>query len=125
MSLLFNMLSRLIITFLPRSKHLLISQLQSLSAVILEPPQNKVSHCFPISLLGSSANGSSLLGVSSDRKKGDQDWPELLLTAAVCQNLSSVKTVSQESDSQSIILWSLSIFLCHQYCCNPTRIVGT
>ena len=37
LSLLFNMLSRLVITFLPRSKHLLISQLQSLSAVIWEP----------------------------------------------------------------------------------------
>ena len=36
MSLLFNMLSRLVITFLPRSKHLLISWLQSPSAVILE-----------------------------------------------------------------------------------------
>ena len=36
MSLLFNMLSRLVITFLPRSKHLLISRLQSQSAVILE-----------------------------------------------------------------------------------------
>ena len=46
MSLLFNMLSRLFITFLPRSKHLLISWLQSPSAVILEPPQNKVCHCF-------------------------------------------------------------------------------
>ena len=37
MSLLFNMLSGLVITFLPRSKHLLISWLQSPSAVILEP----------------------------------------------------------------------------------------
>ena len=37
MSVLFNMLSRLVITFLPRSKRLLISWLQSLSAVILEP----------------------------------------------------------------------------------------
>ena len=43
MSLLFNMLSRLLIAFLPRSKRLLISWLQSPSAVILEPPQNKVS----------------------------------------------------------------------------------
>ena len=42
MSLLLNMLSRLVIPFLPRSKCLLISWLQSLSAVILEPPQNKV-----------------------------------------------------------------------------------
>ena len=41
MSLLFNMLSRLVITFLPRSKHLLISWLQSASAVILEPPKIK------------------------------------------------------------------------------------
>ena len=39
MSLFFNMLSRLVITFLPRSKHLLISWLQSPSAVILEPPK--------------------------------------------------------------------------------------
>ena len=41
-SLLFNMLSRLVITFLPRSKHLLISLLQSRSAVILELKKNKV-----------------------------------------------------------------------------------
>ena len=50
MSLLFNMLSRLVITFLPRNKRLLISWLQALSAVILEP--NKIVchcfHCFPI-----------------------------------------------------------------------------
>ena len=41
MSLLFNMLSRLVITFLPRSKHLLISWLQSPSAVILEAKKIK------------------------------------------------------------------------------------
>ena len=41
MSLLFNMLCRLVITFLPRSKRLLISWLQSPSAVILEPPKIK------------------------------------------------------------------------------------
>ena len=41
MSLLFNMPSRLVITFLPRSKHLLISWLQSPSAVILEPKKTK------------------------------------------------------------------------------------
>ena len=50
MSLLLNMLFRLVIHFLPRSKHLLISWLQSPSAVILEP-QKIVSHCFPIYLL--------------------------------------------------------------------------
>ena len=41
MSLLFNMLSRLVISFLPRSKRLLISWLQSTSAVILEPRKMK------------------------------------------------------------------------------------
>ena len=46
MSLLFNMLSRLVITFRPRSKPLLISWLQSPSAVILELQENKVSLCF-------------------------------------------------------------------------------
>ena len=60
MSLLLNMLSRLVITFLPRSKRLLISWLQSPSAVVLEPPQNKVSHCFhcfPIYLPWSDGTG--------------------------------------------------------------------
>ena len=50
MSLLFNMLSRLVITFLPRSKYLLISWLQSPSAVILEPRKIKsdtVSTVYP------------------------------------------------------------------------------
>ena len=41
MSLLFNMLSRLVIAFLPRSKHLLISLLQSPSAVIFKPKKIK------------------------------------------------------------------------------------
>ena len=41
MSLLFNILSRLVIAFSPKSKHLLISWLQSPSAVILEPPKIK------------------------------------------------------------------------------------
>ena len=46
MSLLFNMLSRLVIASLPRSKHLLISWLQPPSAVILEPKKIKICHCF-------------------------------------------------------------------------------
>ena len=50
MSLLFNMLSRLVIALLPRNEHLLISWLQSPSAVISEPPKIKsaaVSTVFP------------------------------------------------------------------------------
>ena len=45
-SLLFNMLSRLVIAFLPRSNRLIISWLHSPTAVILELQKNKVSHCF-------------------------------------------------------------------------------
>ena len=52
MSLIFNVVSSLVIAFLSRSKHLLISWLQSPSAVILEPPKIKSHcfHCFPIYL---------------------------------------------------------------------------
>ena len=60
MSLLFNLLSRLVIAFLPRSMHLLISWLQLPSVVILEPPKKKVSHCFhcfPIYLPWSDGTG--------------------------------------------------------------------
>ena len=60
MSLLFNMLSRLVIAFLPRSKHLLISWLQSQSAVILEPRKIKSVtgfYCFPINLPWSDGTG--------------------------------------------------------------------
>ena len=65
MSLLFNMLSRLVIAFLPRSKHLLISWLQSPFAVILEPPK-KVCHCchfFPTYSLWSDGTGCHDLSV--------------------------------------------------------------
>ena len=66
MALLLNMLSRLVITFLPRGKHLLISWPQSPSAVILEPPRIKsdtvstvspsISHHFMGNRLGNSGN---------------------------------------------------------------------
>ena len=46
MSLLFNMLLRLVIVFLPKSNCILISWLQSPSMVILKPPKNKIYHCF-------------------------------------------------------------------------------
>ena len=77
MSLLFNMLSRLVITFLPRSKHLLISWLRSLSAVILEPPKIKsdtvstgspsISHEV-ILVLNSSLEEESVEGVGGGEK---------------------------------------------------------
>ena len=70
MSLLFNMLSRLVMTFLPRSKCLLISWLQSPYAVIFGAPQNKVSHCFhcfPIYL--PKQNQHSVVVVTGDRSE--------------------------------------------------------
>ena len=59
MSLFFYMLSSLVITFLPRNKHLLISWLQSPSAVILQPSKivSHFSHCFPIYLPWSDGTG--------------------------------------------------------------------
>ena len=54
-SLLFNMLSRLVIAFLPRSKYLLISWLQSPSAVISEPSPQKEKLMSTINDLGLSA----------------------------------------------------------------------
>ena len=56
----FNMLSRFFIVFLPRSKHLLISWLESLSAVILEIQENKICYClhfFPFNLPWSGRTG--------------------------------------------------------------------
>ena len=61
MSLLFNKLSRLVITFLPRSKCLFISRLQSPSAVIWEHPQNKVCYYFPIYLSWSKGTRAMIL----------------------------------------------------------------
>ena len=61
MSLLFNMLSRLVLAFLPRSKHLLVLWLKSPSAVILEPPKIKsvtvsiVSPCIYHEVMGPDA----------------------------------------------------------------------
>ena len=62
MSLLFNMLSRLVITFLPRSKSLLISWLQSPSAVIFEPPKIKSD---TVSTVSPSISHSQRLGIDT------------------------------------------------------------
>ena len=72
MSLLFNMLSRFVIAFLPRSKHLLISWLQSPSAVILEPPKIKsatvstISPSFCHEVMGPDARIISLSILTKD-----------------------------------------------------------
>ena len=77
MSLLFNMLSRLVITFLPRSKHLLISWLQSPSAVILEPkkivwvPKN---WCFWTVVLKTFESPLDCKEIQPVYPKGGQSW---------------------------------------------------
>ena len=80
MSLLFNMLTRLVIAFLPRSKCLLISWLQSPSAVTLEPPKNKFSHCFhcfPIYLPWTNGTWEKTLmlrRIGGRRRRGRHRW---------------------------------------------------
>ena len=64
MSLLFNKLSRLVITFLPRSKHLLISWLQSPFSVIFEPPKIKFLTVSIVSPSMSCSNGTRWLDLS-------------------------------------------------------------
>ena len=83
MSLLYNMLSRLVITFLPRSKRLLISWLQSPSAVILEPQKIKSDTVSTVSL---SISHEVLGQEAMIFKKGRQER----------------KKVSQESSGQSV-----------------------
>ena len=78
MSLLLNMLTRLVINFLPRSKHLLISWLQSPSAVILEPKKIKSCHgfhCFPICLPWS--DGTRCHDLSFLNFESELHWTEL------------------------------------------------
>ena len=77
MSLLFNMLSRLVITFLPRSKLLLISWLQSPSAVILEPQKIK------------SAIVSTVSPSICHERDGNTRPPDLPLKKSVCRTRSN------------------------------------
>ena len=75
-SLLFNMLSRLVITFLPRSKQLLLSWLQSPSAVILEPQKIKAatvspSICHEVMRADPGIN-SGYFGIGSEREAEGQ-----------------------------------------------------
>ena len=73
MSLLFNMLSRLVITFLPRSKRLLISWLQSPSAVILEPRKIKSATVSP-SICHALESLLDCKEVQPVHSEGDQPW---------------------------------------------------
>ena len=76
MSLLFNMLSRLVIAFLPRSKCLLISWLQSLSAVILEPKKIK---SLTVSIVSPSKDSVTLARVLTSVCLGFLIWKRLIM----------------------------------------------
>ena len=83
MPLLFNMLSRLVIAFLPRSKHLLILWLQSLSTVILEPKKvESIEEHFqiPISILFLLFHCSFLMGSSCNLSAATQSFIALCLS---------------------------------------------
>ena len=104
MSLLFNMLSRLVIAFLPRSKGLLISWLQSPSAVIWSPPQNKVWHCFHQTL---GENKQNLVHTRTQEKGAltpqetepdlpvsvQKSWTEVLVNSGLCRSRAMNTTV--------------------------------
>ena len=79
MSLLLNMLSRLVITFLPRSKHLLISWLQSPSPVILEPKKIKSDTVSTVSPSGIQYNFNSVEQWFSRTSVGEPDKNKLQL----------------------------------------------
>ena len=82
MSRLFRMLSRLVITFLPRSKHLLISWPQLPSAVVLEPPKNKISHCFHCEKVGLKLNiRKTKIIASSPITSWEIDWETVEIVA--------------------------------------------
>ena len=109
---LFNMLSRLVITFLPRSKRLLISWLQSPYAVILEPPKNKVSHCFhcfPIYLLWSDGTKClntilQISGSSCTSTTGSSRSSSIQISIYVDLYVDLKHSVIQDSDDSSILI---------------------
>ena len=102
MSLLLNMLSRLVITFLPRSKHLLISWLQSLSAVILEHKKIK------------SSTISSFSPFICHEVMGP-DAVILVLWMLSFQAIFSLMRVSPSSRGSFIPLQFLTLNWCHQH----------
>ena len=121
MSLLFNMLSRLVINSFPRSKCLLISWLQSASAVILEP--NKIVshcfHCFPIYLPWSDGTRCHDLrffecwvsALASFLPKKSQGWSSEWTDWISLQSQGTRKSLLQHHSSKASILRHSSFFI--------------
>ena len=111
MFLLLNMLSKLVITFLPRSKCLLISWLQSPSAVILEPPPKKSGHKVPYSNLLLFYGLLLIYKFSKTQSIAPKicfnlNWTCLLLLSQHCFHL-SVISPSPEMERFQSILWTV------------------
>ena len=112
MSLLFHML-RLVITFLPRSKCLLISWLQSPSAVILEPPENKVwhcFHCFPIYLLWSDGTRCHDLRMLSFKPAFSLSSCTFIKRLFSSSSLSAIRALVEIKISSGVVQSSVDIY---------------
>ena len=108
------MLSRLLITFLPRSKRLLISWLQSLSAVILEPQKTKSHcfHCFPIYLSwsdGTRWHDLCFLNVESIKPAFSLSSFTFIKRLFSSSSLSAIRVVSSTCLRLSIFLLAILI----------------
>ena len=120
MSLPFNMLSRFVIAFLPRSKCLLISSLQSPYAVIFGAQENKICHCFHCFLIylpwsdGTRCHDLRFLNI--------QDWFPSGLTGLISIQPKTLKSLLQHHSSKASIL-RCSVFFMVQlsYLCITTR----
>ena len=101
MSLLFNMLSRLVIAFLPRSKHVLISRLQSPSAVILESPKIK---SVTVSIVSPSIC-HEVMGLDAMLCIVERIYPTQVLIYSLFATLSPLVTINVFSISVSLFLF--------------------
>ena len=106
MSVLLNMLSRLVVAFLLRSKYLLISWLQSSSAVILEP-EKIVSHCFHVS--PSISHEVMVLSLKPDFSLSSFTFIKRLFSSS---SHSAIRVVSSASLSLLIFLSTILIPAC-------------
>jgi len=114
------MLSRLVITFLPRSKHFLISWLQSLSAVILDPKKIKICHCFhcfPIYLPWSDEAGCHDLHFLNLSFKPDFSLSSFILIKRLfsSSSLSAIRVVSSVYLRLLIFLLAILIPTCESF----------
>ena len=105
MALLFNMLSRLVTAFLPRSKHLLISWLQSASAVILEPPNIKSLTVSIVREMFYSMKRQKDMTLSHLRSSNQPFFPPFLLSLLTCDSPGWVRTLCWK---QALKCWDLA-----------------